>query len=172
MRTVAAMTADSPASRTGSVRSVHVERAITLLRAGLIGGLSATVLAVVGCAIGYGGWGALTAAIAAAAVLVFYCIGQGVMVMSADFGAVKLMAISMISYTGRVIGVGLLLMLFQTKAADWPQLVPMAFVIGTVAVVVGWLAVEIWVFRRMRISIYDSEYVGPQPAAADGGAKP
>jgi hypothetical protein len=164
------MTADSPANRTSSGRSIHVQRAVKLLRAGLAGGLAATVLAVVGCAIAFGGWGAITALIAAAAVLAFYLIGQAVMVLSADFGAVKLMVISMCSYTGRVIGIGLLLVLFQNNGDQWPQLVPMAFVIGIVGVVVGWLAVEIWVFRRMRITIYDTEYVAPEQAAAGGSA--
>lgn len=161
------MTADSPASRTRSGRSIHVTRAIRLLRAGLTGGLIAAALSIIGCAIAFGGWGALTAAIAAAAVLAFYVIGQLVMVFAADFGAVKLMVVSMASYTGRVIGIGLLLMLVQTRGHQWPQLVPMAFVIGTVAVVLGWLAVEIAVFRRMRITIYDTEYVAPQHGDAD-----
>ena len=37
----------------------------------------------------------------------------------------------------------------------------MAIFVTTIAVVAGWIAVEIWVFNRLRIGVYDTEYVSP-----------
>jgi purine-cytosine permease-like protein len=37
----------------------------------------------------------------------------------------------------------------------------MAIFVTTIAVVAGWIAVEVWVFGRLRIGVYDTEYVSP-----------
>ena len=37
----------------------------------------------------------------------------------------------------------------------------MVIFVTTIAVVVGWLVVEIFVFSRLRIGVYDTEYVPP-----------
>jgi ATP synthase protein I len=37
----------------------------------------------------------------------------------------------------------------------------MAIFITTIIVVVGWIVVEIWVFNRLRIGVYDTEYASP-----------
>lgn len=144
--------------------SIHVVRARRLLRGGLTGGLIATAASLVGCGIAFGSDGVMTAAVAAVIVLGFYVIGQLAMVLSADAGARQLMAISMTSYAARVLAIGLLLTLFEARADAWPMLVPIAFFATTIAVVVGWLAVEIYVFSRLRIGSYDTEYVAPEQA--------
>ena len=150
----------------GAGPSIHVVRARKLLYAGLIGGIAAAALSLVLFTILYGTSGLISAAIAAAMVLFFYVVGQLVMVMFADAGARTLLVVSMTSYTGRVVVLGLVLLLYSRYSERWPTLEPMVIFFTTIAVVVGWLAVEIFVFNRLRIGIYDTEYTTP-PSAAD-----
>lgn len=143
--------------------SVHVRRARKLLYAGLTGGLSATVVCLVIFTLLDGWSGFVSAALGAGTVLFFYLVGQLVMVGFADAGARTLLAVSMASYTSRVVLLGLLLLGYQKHADAWPVLVPMGIFISTIAVVAGWLGVEIYVFSRLRIGHYDTEYVPPVP---------
>ena len=143
--------------------SIHVIRARKLLFGGLVGGLAATVISLRAVR---PRWTApavwLSAALAAAMVLFFYGVGQLVMVAFADAGARTLLAVSMASYTARVVVLGLVLAhLQQALATDFPALSPMAIFVTTIAVVAGWMVVEIWVFSRLRIGVYDTEYVSP-----------
>jgi len=92
-------------------------------------------------------------------VLFFYVIGQLVMVMFADAGARTLLVVSMTSYTGRVVVLGLVLLLYSRYSASWPTLLPMVIFFTTIAVVAGWLLAEVLVFSRLRIGHYDTEYV-------------
>ena len=89
------MTVDSHAehaARAGGP-SIHVLRARKLLLGGAVGGLTATVLCLVGFTLGYGGSGLISAALAAAMVLFFYGLGQYVMVLFADAGARTLLTV-------------------------------------------------------------------------------
>ena len=161
------MTVDSrPESTASSERkaSIHVQRARKLLLGGAIGGLAASLLCLVGFTIAYGMAGLASAALAAAMVLFFYGVGQYVMVLFADAGARTLLAVSMASYTTRVVLIGLVLVLYNRYYESWPTLIPMVIFVTTMVVVVGWLAVEIFVFSRLRIGAYDTEYVPPSSA--------
>lgn len=149
----------------GSTPSIHVVRARKLLYAGLLGGAVATVVALILFTVVYGTAGLFSAALAAAMVLFFYLVGQLVMVMFADAGARTLLVVSMTSYTGRVVVLGLVLLFYARYSERWPTLEPMAIFFTTIMVVVGWLAVEIFVFNRLRISIYDTEYKAPDGSA-------
>jgi hypothetical protein len=149
----AAMPADGP--------SIHVVRARKLLLGGAIGGVSASVLCMIGFTIGYGTSGLISAALASAMVLFFYGVGQYVMVLFADAGARTLLTVSMCSYTARVVLLGLVLVLYNSHREAWPTLIPMAIFVTTIIVVAGWLVVEIFVFSRLRIGAYDTEYVPP-----------
>ena len=88
-------------------------------------------------------------------VLFFYAVGQLVMVRFADAGARLLLSVALASYTGRVVVLGLVLLLYAHS-----QTVSGAPADGglrhDVAVVAGWLVVEI-VFSRLRISVYDTQ---------------
>jgi hypothetical protein len=141
--------------------SIHVVRARKLLFGGLLGGVGAAVLCLIGFGLGMGTSGLLSAALAAAMVLFFYSVGQLVMVRFADAGARTLLSVAMASYTARVVVLGLLLLLYHKHADSWPALRPMAVFLTTVAVVAGWLLVEVFVFSRLRIGAYDTEYVPP-----------
>jgi len=163
------MTVDSRPESTASSAagpSIHVQRARKLLRGGAIGGLAATLLCLVGFTLGYGVPGLVSAALAAAMVLFFYGAGQCVMVLFADAGARTLLAVSMCSYTTRVVLIGLVLVLYNRYHESWPTLVPMVIFVTTILVVVGWLAVEVFVFSRLRIGVYDTEYVPPSSASS------
>ena len=87
------------------------------------------------------------------------------MVLFADAGARTLLVVSMTTYTARVVVLGLVLLLYARYSERWPTLEPMAIFVTTIVVVVGWLAVEIFVFTRLRISTYDTEYVAPDGSA-------
>lgn len=154
---------ESAASSAGG-RSIHVQRARKLLLGGAVGGLAASVICLIGFTIGYGVPGLTSAALAAAMVLFFYGAGQYVMVLFADAGARTLLAVSMCSYTTRVVLIGLVLVLYNRYHESWPTLVPMVIFVTTIAVVAGWLAVEVFVFSRLRIGVYDTEYVPPSSA--------
>jgi hypothetical protein len=149
----AAMPADGP--------SIHVVRARKLLLGGAVGGLTAAALSLIGFAIGYGMSGLISAALAAAMVLFFYGVGQYVMVLFADAGARTLLVVSMCSYTARIVVLGLVLVLYNAHHESWPTLRPMAIFVTTIFVVAGWLIVEVFVFSRLRIGVYDTEYSPP-----------
>lgn len=141
--------------------SVHTERARKLLLGGLTGGVVAAVICLVICTLVYGRAGLAGAGLAAVMVLFFYSVGQLVMVRFADAGARTLLAVSMASYTTRIVLLGVLLLTYQQHRARWPSLEPMSIFLTTVGVVAGWLLVEVLVFSRLRIGHYDQEYLAP-----------
>ena len=141
--------------------SVHVRRARSLLRGGLTGGVVAAVLSVAICTLVYGQPGLAGALLASLMVLFFYVAGQLVMVQFADAGARTLLAVSMASYTSRIVVLGLVLLVYQQQRDQWPSLEPMAIFLTTIAVVAGWLVVEVLVFSRLRIGHYDQPYQAP-----------
>jgi hypothetical protein len=163
------MTVDSrtqPAAPAASGPSVHVQRARKLLLGGAVGGVAATVVCLVVAGLLLGRSGVLSAAVAAALVLFFYGLGQYVMVLFADVGARLLLSVALLSYTTRVLVLGLALLVYQRNADALSALVPNAVFLTTVGVVVGWLVAEVWVFARLRVTAYDAEYVAPP--AEDG----
>ena len=57
-------------------------------------------------------------------------------------------------------------MLYNRHHEAWPTLIPMVIFVTTIAVVAGWLIVEVFVFSRLRIGAYDTEYVPPPGGAS------
>ena len=158
------MTVDSrpeKSARPADRPSIHVIRARKLLLGGAIGGVAASLVCLIGFGIGYGGRGLVSVGLASAMVLFFYGVGQLVMVQFADAGARTLLTVSLCSYTTRVVVLGLVLVLYERNRESWPSLVPMAIFVTVMAAVAGWLAVEIFVFSRLRIGAYDTEYTAP-----------
>lgn len=160
------MTTKSPAAPAGVVEpasgpSIHVLRARKLLYGGLAGGVLATLGCLIGFGLADGTRGLTSAALGAGLVLVFYVLGQLVMVLFADAGARTLLLVALMSYTMRVAMLGLVLLSYSRNREDWPGLAPLAVFVSTIAVVVGWLAVEVLVFYRLRIAVYDTEYEPP-----------
>jgi hypothetical protein len=153
--------ADRARSRTPGP-SVHVVRARKLLYGGLTGGVAAAVLAMVGFGIGMGLRGLVSAALASAMVLFFYSVGQLVMVRFADAGARLLLSVALASYTSRVVVLGLVLLVFSRNSDRLP-VNPLVVFLSTIAVVVGWLVVEVMVFSRLRIGVFDANDTADDP---------
>jgi hypothetical protein len=155
------MTTDSPSRRSDSGPSIHVIRARKLLYAGLAGGLAATLICLVVFTVKDGARGLGSAALGAGMVLFFYAVGQSVMVAFANAGARTLMSVSMASYTGRVVILGLILMIVNKYRDSWHGLDAITVFITVIAVVAGWLIVEVVMFTRLRIGAYDQGYNDP-----------
>lgn len=161
------MTTESPSNRSASGPSIHVVRARKLLLGGLAGGLAAAIICLIIFTVLDGTRGLGSAALGAGMVLFFYAVGQLVMVRFADAGARTLMLVSMASYVGRVIVLGLILLIFSKQTGAWSWLDTRTLFIGAIAVVAGWILVEIVVFSRLRIGIYDQPYEGPSDQDED-----
>lgn len=155
------MTTESPRTRKTAGPSIHVVRARKLLYGGLVGGLAATLVCLIVFGVTGGAKGLGSAALGAGMVLFFYVVGQLVMVAFADAGARTLLSVSMVSYTGRVVILGIILVIFQSNRHAWSAIDARAVFVAVIAVVAGWLIVEVLVFRRLRIGIYDAGYEAP-----------
>lgn len=136
-------------------------RARRLLLAGLlathvVGLVAVGVFGIVG-----GGRSAGSALLSAAVVIVFFGVGQGVQVLTADAAPRTALFASLGSYVLRVVGLGVLLKVAlpysETGLVDKAAL----FVSLTVCVL-AWLAGEIVAFRRLRFPVYDTEYLPPK----------
>ncbi len=138
-------------------------RALRLLWGGFAGchlvGLTAVGLAgVVGDAAAM-----VSAALGLALVILFFTIGQAVQVMLADRDPVQVLAGSLLSYAMRAGALGACLGAYEVNRPRLAVIDPTALFVGICAGVLGWLAGEIWTFSRMRIPVYDTEYVPPAP---------
>jgi hypothetical protein len=141
------------AERTGA--SANVQRARRLLAGGAAGG-HAALLTCVGIFLVAGGRNAaLSAAVAGVVTIAFFTIGQAVQVVVADAPARRVLVASLASYLLRVTALGGLLMLALASADRIAWLEPLPVAVTTIAVVVGWLALELWTYSRLRIPVYD-----------------
>lgn len=136
-------------------------RARQLLLGGLAGGVAATLVMLVVFGLLDGTRGLLSVLLASLVVLFFYVLGQLVMVRFADAGARLLMAVALASYTFRVLVLGVVLVVFDRNRDTLTAVEPQALFWTVCAVVVGWLAVEIVVFTRLRITVFDTPYQDP-----------
>lgn len=131
-------------------------RALQLLRAGAIGGHLGAVGSSVCFLAARGLQSAVSCLIAAVVALAFYMIGQAVQVMMADERPQKVLTAALISYGARVSALGGLLALALSRPELFPAMDPVAVVVGTLTVVVTWLAAEIVAFSRMRFPDFDA----------------
>lgn len=135
--------------------SPDTQRATSLLVGGLVGGHGAAALCIVGFAVFSDVWAAVSAALAAAVVLGFYTIALGVQVAVSDASPKTVLVAWLASYVGRVTILGLVLAAVLSQAERWSWLDPVAVVVTTIAVVIGWLATELHAYSRLRIPVYD-----------------
>lgn len=135
------------------------QRATRLLIGGFIGGHSGLAVSVVVALIAAGGAGAISALIGAALVIAFFAIGQAVQIVVADRRPSHVLMAALASYTVRVAALGALLLAYLNHVDRFTMLVPAAFLAAVIVTVVGWLAGEIWTFTRLRIPVFDTEYV-------------
>lgn len=130
-------------------------RARRLLAGGAVGGHLA-LLTCVGVFLVTGGVaGGASAAVAGVLTIAFYTIGQAVQVLVADADPRRVLVASLASYIGRVAALGALLGLALANQSRLAVMDPTAVVVTTIAVVIGWLAAEVWVFSHLRIPVFD-----------------
>jgi hypothetical protein len=130
-------------------------RARRLLAAGAAGGHLALVVCVVGFGLAGGLSGAVSAALAGILTIAFFTIGQAVQVLVADADPRTVLVAALASYIGRVVGLGALLALALANGDRLTAMNPTAVAVTTIGVVLGWLAVEIWAFSRLRLPVFD-----------------
>ena len=130
-------------------------RARRLLTGGAAGGHVALLTCVGAFAIAGGVPSAVSAALAGVLTIAFFTIGQAVQVIVADADPRTVLVAALGSYVARVGGLGMLLALALGNADRLSAMDPAAVAVTTIAVVVGWLAAEIWVFSRLRLPVFD-----------------
>lgn len=136
--------------------SADTHRAQRLLVGGLAGGHLAALAATVVFFAWRGPASGVSCLIAAAVTLLFYTVGQAVQVMMADSPPQKVLTAALVSYAVRVSALAGLLAIATTQADRLTGMDAEAVVVGTIAVVTGWLGAEIWTFSRLRFPVYDS----------------
>jgi hypothetical protein len=99
--------------------------------------------------------GAVSAALAGILTVAFFTIGQAVQVLVADSDPRTVLFASLVSYVARAGGLGALLALALANADRLTAMNTTAVAVTTIAVVLGWLAAEIWVFSRLRLPVFD-----------------
>ena len=126
-----------------------------LLAGGAIGGHVVLLACVLWFAVTGGRPAAVWALLAGLVTIVFFTIGQGIQVLVAEADPKVVLGASLASFTLRAGGLGALLAWSVDNSARIPSLDPVAIAVTAIAVVVGWLAAEIWVFTKLRVPIYD-----------------
>jgi hypothetical protein len=143
----------APSRRTAP--SANVMRARRLLAGGAIGGHSILLSCVAIFGLSGGVAAAISAALAGVLTVAFFTIGQAVQVMVADADPKTVLVAALASYIARVGGLGALLALALANADRLTAMDTTAVAVTTIAVVLGWLAAEIWVFSRLRLPVFD-----------------
>jgi hypothetical protein len=128
---------------------------VRLLNAGLIGGHLALLLCAVAFAVVRGRDAALWSVLSGLVTVVFFTIGQGIQVLVADSDTKVVFAASLTSYVLRAGALAALLAWSQAWSERLAGLDPIAVASTAIAVVIGWLGVEIFVFTRLRIPSFD-----------------
>jgi len=135
--------------------SDNERRARQLLAGGAKGGHAAALI-VIGVFYFVGGpSAALSSALAALAVLAFFGLGQAVQVWVADADPQIVMVAALGSYVFRVGLPAFALILLARDPSRLAGIDRVAIAVSAIAVVLGWLAAEIWTFSRLRIPVFD-----------------
>ncbi len=106
--------------------------------------------------------GALSGAIAALAVLAFFGLGQLVQILVADASPQVVMAAALGSYAFRVGLPAIALIAIGNNPERLAGMDRVSVAVAAIAVVIAWLAGEIWAFSRLRIPVFDPPESGPR----------
>lgn len=131
-----------------------------LLIAGLLGGHlglvgSTAVFALVG-----GGVAAASAAVGAVLAILFFSLGQAVVLRHVERDGSSLLIAGLGSYGVRIAGLAGALALYEGSGLD--LLDRTATSLALVATVLLWTTAEVVAFARMRMPVYDLGYTGPR----------
>lgn len=150
----ASSSADRPVSRTATgVSTVLVRR---LLLAGLIGGHLGLLVATLVAGLVGGGVAAASAAVGAVLAILFFSLGQAVVLRYAEREGAVLLVAALVSYGIRASGLAGAVAFYEAAGLD--LLDRTATAAGMVATVLLWTTVEVVTFARMRIPVYDLGY--------------
>lgn len=138
--------------------SANRDRAVRLLAGGAIGGTLAWLVCLAGFSLVVGAEALAGGLLGGATVLVFFALGQFVQVLTAEARTGAVMTAALASYVARAAGLAIVLVV-AGPFAEGPGRV--ALVPTMIAVVLGWVAAEVWTFTRLRIPAFDP------PRAAD-----
>lgn len=145
------------ADRPTGASTVYTRR---LLLAGLAGGHlgllgSAAVAGIVGGAVA-----AASAAVGAVLAILFFSLGQSVVLRYAERDGSALLVAALGSYGLRVAGLGGALALYEAAGVD--VLDRTATALAVVATVLLWTTAEVVAFARLRMPVYDVGHAGPR----------
>lgn len=151
--------ADEPVvSRGGTGRAGRVSSLVVAMRQMLVQGFvwcHVVALVCVGLLLATRGpLAAISAALTAAVVVLFYTVGAVVVLFNAHTDPRKLLIWALGSYVARVSALGVLLAAYLANPA-WHVLDTPAVVITVVACTLGWVGGELYGFKRARITYYD-----------------
>ncbi|MDF1490123.1 hypothetical protein [Tessaracoccus caeni] len=136
-------------------------RARQMMRGGVIGGHLVGVT-VIGLALALGGGDAvLTSVLGFAAVVIFYAIGQALEVVASELEPMQGMALVLVSYAVRVIGIAAGLWFLLSLEAVAPRVSDGWLLLSVVGTVLGWVSGVVLVASRQRVPVYDHEYQPP-----------
>lgn len=140
-------------------------RALRLLVGGLLAGLAAGVVVSLGFWVGRGPASALAAVVTMLVVIGFFAVGQGLQAAVADASPRVGLVVALGSYAVRVTLLGVVVLGSlggpdRVSGAD-----PVAVVVATIAVTIGWVSGEVAAYHRLRIPVFDSLEGSPPTAA-------
>lgn len=148
------------------MRERRITAATRRARQMMLGGLAlghAVGLTVVGLGLALGGPdAALTAALGFAAVVIFYSVGQALEVVASELEAMQGMALVLVSYAVRVIGIAAGLWAILNLPAVAPHIVDGWLVLSVAGTVIAWVGGVVLVAARQRVPVYDDEYEPPK----------
>ncbi|MEA5155223.1 hypothetical protein [Raineyella sp.] len=124
-----------------------------LLVAGLLGGHLGLVGSTLALGIVRGGVAGASAAVGAVIAILFFSIGQAVVLRYAERDGSVLLVAALVSYGIRVSGLAGVVALYE--ASGLTLLDRTATALGIVATVLLWTTAEVVAFARMRIPVYD-----------------
>lgn len=141
--------------------SAATQRAREMMIGGVIGG-NVVGLTILGLALAIDGpSAALTAALGFAAVLVFYAVGQALEVVAAELEPFQGMALVLVSYAVRVIGIAAGLWAILGLDAVAPHVRDGWLLASVAGTVLAWVAGVVLVASRQRVPVYDTPYEPP-----------
>ncbi|MBB1513924.1 hypothetical protein H5399_15145 [Tessaracoccus sp. MC1627] len=129
----------------GGLVGAHAAGGLILLLAVLVGGPGAVLTTVLGFA----------------AVVIFYSVGQALEVVASEFGDMQGMALVLVSYAVRVVGIAAGLWFILGHPAVAPQVRDGWLLLSVVGTVLAWVTGVVLVASRQRVPVYDTEYRPP-----------
>jgi len=159
--------APSPVDRTVGRPATGVSTALArrLLLAGLLGGQLGLLASTVLAGLVRGGVAAASAAVGAVIAVLFFSLGQAVVLRYAEREGAVLLVAALASYGIRAAGLAGAVALYDGAGLD--LLDRTATAAGMVATVLLWTTAEVITFARMRIPVYDLGYTDGRPTGEE-----